>query len=730
MGKKSNNNNKETSLQKSVLSVFVNNPFDAFNHKQVSARLGVRDKAGREHVVNYIYELLENGSIVEHKRGKFKLNKAQSAKLLPQHFVYGTVDMKQTGKAYVMVNDDAMDDIFIASSNTYHAMHGDKVKVFLFPMRKGRKLEGEIVEIVERSKTQLVGTLQISGRFAFVIPDSQNYPIDIFVPTDYLNNAQNGQKVIVKVQEWPERFKNPVGEIITVLGNPGDNNVEMMSILAEFDFPLSFPDEVEKAADLIPTEIPQKEIAARRDFRDVFTCTIDPADAKDFDDALSLQKLENGNYEIGVHIADVSYYVKPGSIIDEEAYRRATSVYLVDRTIPMLPERLCNGVCSLRPQEEKLCFSAVFEMNEKAEVVSKWFGRTVIKSDIRFAYEEAQEIIETKKGKAAKEILLMDKLAKILRKKRFSAGAINFNTVEVKFKLDEQARPIGVYVKESKEANHLIEEFMLLANKYVAEAVAKNDFSSTKEEFEIRKKDQNNKGKTFVYRVHDEPNPEKLTTFLQFVSKLGYSMKIENRKNLADSFNKLFKSVEGKGEANMVENIAIRTMAKAYYTTENIGHYGLGFPFYTHFTSPIRRYPDVMVHRLLDQYMGGKLSANKDEYEERCEHSSHMEKKAADAERMSVKYKQAEYLKDKIGQVFDGVISGVSKWGIFVELDDNHCEGMISLKTMDDDFYYLDDENYQVIGRSHKKTYKLGDKIRIRVKAVDMSRKRMDFLLE
>ena len=635
--------------------------------------------------------------------------------LLHSFVVVGTIDMKQTGKAYVIPNNDTMEDIMISANNTRHALHGDTVKVLLFPARRMHKQEGQVVEIIQRAKTRFVGRIQLQSHFAFLIPDNKSMAVDIFIPLENLCNARNGDKALVEMTEWPKHLNNPVGKVVQVLGKPGDNNVEMQSILAEFDFPLSFPKEVEKAADKITMDIPDEEIARRKDFRNITTFTIDPADAKDFDDALSIRKLDNGNYEVGVHIADVSHYVIENGAIDYEAYNRGTSVYLVDRTIPMLPERLCNGVCSLRPNEDKLCFSAVFEMNNDAVVINKWFGKTVINSDRRFSYEEAQAVIETGQGDLSEEILKLNAMATILREQRYKDGAINFDTKEVKFILDNNAKPIGVYTKEAKEANFLIEEFMLLANKSVAEHIGKVK--------------ERKKAKTFVYRVHDEPNPEKLGTFVQFVAKLGYKIKTTSRKTLADSFNKLFVDIEGKGEQNMIDSIAIRTMSKAYYSTDNIGHYGLGFPYYTHFTSPIRRYPDLMVHRLLHSYLNNGSSANIEFCEEQCKHSSLMERKAAEAERTSVKYKQAEFLADKIGQVFPALISGVSKWGIYAEIEENKCEGMISLGTLQDDYYYLDEDNYQVIGRRYGRQYKLGDSIKIKVLRVDMEKKQMDFAL-
>jgi len=697
-----------------VLMAFINDPFAAMNYKQVSSKLGIDDKASKQLVINILYELVLSEALIEDSRGKYKLNPLYvNDTLISKSYVNGIVDMKQTGKAYI-ITEEGGEDIFISSTDTHHALNGDKVKVHLFPARKGRKKEGQIVEILERAKKEFVGIVQISKKFAFLVPDNNNVPVDIFIPLENLNGAQNGDKALARITDWPERANNPFGEIIHVLGKPGENNVEMQSILIEYGFPLAFPDNVEKEANKIPEQIPESEFKHRRDFRDVITFTIDPEDAKDFDDALSIRKLDNGKWEVGVHIADVSYYVTPGSLIDGEAYERGTSIYLVDRVIPMLPEKLSNGVCSLKPNEDKLCYSAVFEMDDTAKITKEWFGKTVIHSDRRFNYGEVQQIIDAKDGEFVDEILVLHNLALKLREERFKVGAINFKSTEVKFKLDEEGKPLGVFVKEVMDSNRLIEDFMLLANKKVAELIGK-------------KKNSNNEAKTFVYRIHDEPNPEKLETFVQFLTKLGYKMKIGNRKNLANSFNSLFTAIEGKGEENMIETIAIRTMAKAFYSTENIGHYGLAFPYYTHFTSPIRRYPDLMVHRLLSLYLANKPSVSKGEYEEKCKHSSDMEKKAADAERASIKYKQAEYLSDKIGQTFYGLISGVSKWGLFVEIEGNKCEGMVSLKTMADDYYYLDEDNYQVIGQRYGHKYKLGDRVKIKIIRVDIAKKQMDF---
>ena len=712
-GKKKRGGGAKNMFRNNILSIFTADPFRLLNYKQVSAKLIIKDKAGRDLVGTILAELLKEEVLEEVRPGKFRLNAAWAREQQDySNTITGTVDMKNTGKAYVIPEDDS-DDIFIAPNNTYHALHRDVVKVRLFPKRKDKKPEGRIVVIEKRAKEQYVGIVEISKKFAFLVPDSRNMPIDIFIPLDQLKGARNGQKAVARITEWPEHSKNPFGEITDVLGNPGEHNVEMQSILAEHDFPLAFPAKVEKEAGKIPWKIPDEEYKKRRDFRNIWTITIDPEDAKDFDDALSLKKLKSGNWEVGVHIADVSYYVKPGTPLDDEGYRRATSVYLVDRVIPMLPEKLSNNVCSLKANEDKLCFSAVFELDENAKVVRQWFGRTVINSDRRFNYDEVQEIIEKGKGEFAEEIGVLHRLASGLRDERFKNGSINFASQEVKFRLDEDGTPISVYIKEQKESNMLIEDFMLLANKRVAEFIGK--------------KKAREKPKTFIYRIHDTPSPEKLNTFVQFLGKLGYSLKINSQESLAKSFNDLFKQIAGKGEENMIETIAIRTMAKAEYSTENIGHYGLAFQYYSHFTSPIRRYPDLMVHRLLEQYLEGGNSASKAVYEDKCVHCSLMERSAIEAERESIKYKQAEFLLDKIGQEFDGLISGVSKWGIYVEIVGNKCEGMVRLQDLKDDFYYLDEDNYQVIGSRYGQQYKLGDQVRIKVKKIDLQKKQMDF---
>jgi ribonuclease R len=690
-----------------ILNILSKNPNKALNYKQIAAELHVTDHSQRLLINTILSELKKTQTVSEIERGKFKIKSFEN-------YITGRVDMTSTGIAYIL-SEETPEDVLVNPKKTLNALHGDLVKVKLYPKTRGRQ-EGEIIEVLKRAKTEFVGTLQVSPKFAFLVPSSNKIHVDIYIPLEKLNGAKDGQKAIAKIIEWPKNGINPIGEIKDVLGNVGENNTEMHAILAEYGLPYEFPKDVERAADLIPVKITEEEIAKRRDFRGITTFTIDPVDAKDFDDALSIQKLKNGNWEIGVHIADVSHYVKPGSMIDKEAISRATSVYLVDRVVPMLPEILSNNVCSLRPHEEKLCFSAVFEMTDEAEVVEEWFGRTVINSDRRFTYEEAQQVIETGKGDFHEEILTLDRLAKILRENRFKKGSIAFEKMEVKFHLDEAGNPTGVYFKIAKDANQLIEDFMLLANRKVAEFVG-------------AKKNAKGKQRAFVYRVHDKPDPDKLASFAEFVGKFGYKFNIKNEKQVAPALNNLLKEVSEKKEAGTIEILAIRTMAKAIYTTKNIGHYGLGFEYYTHFTSPIRRYPDVMVHRLLQHYLDGGKSPDQEVLEEQCKHSSDMEKLAADAERASIKYKQVQYLEDKIGQEFEGIISGVTEWGIFVELIENHCEGMVRMRDLTDDNYYFDEDNYCLRGRKYGKVLTLGNKVRIEIKRADLVKKQLDFAL-
>lgn len=718
--KKEQGKNKHFFLEE-MLKVLSKNSQRTLNYKQIAAELHITDQSQRLLINDILMELKSKGTVSEPERGKFKIKTEEK-------IITGKVDMTSSGTAYI-VSEEMEEDVVVTPKNTLNAMHGDLVKVKLFPSNKGKQ-EGKIIEVIERAKIKFVGVIQLSARFAFLVPSNNKVHVDIYIPLDKLNGAKNGQKAIAKIVEWNKNGLNPIGEIIEVLGDVGENNTEMHAILAEFGLPYEFPKDVERAADLIPIIITKEEIAKRRDFRNITTFTIDPVDAKDFDDALSIQKLKTGNWEIGVHIADVSHYVKSGSMIDQEAVSRATSIYLVDRVVPMLPEVLSNNVCSLRPNEDKLCFSAVFEITDEAEVVNEWFGRTIINSNKRFTYEEAQNIIETEEGEFGDDILTLNRLAKILRANRFKTGSIAFEKAEVKFHLDEVGNPTGVFFKTAKDSNQLIEDFMLLANRKVAEFVGKTKIEKTEDRRQSQERGKNQDTKrAFVYRVHDKPNPDKLANFAEFVSKFGYKLNIKNDKAVADSMNNLLKEVNEKKEAGMIEMLAIRTMAKAIYTTKNIGHYGLGFEYYTHFTSPIRRYPDVMVHRLLQHYLDGGQSADIAQLEEQCKHSSDMEKLAADAERASIKYKQVQFLTDKIGQEFDGIISGVTEWGIFVELIENHCEGMVRIRELRDDNYYFDADNYCLRGRRHGKILSLGDTVRIEIKRADLIKKQLDFAL-
>lgn len=691
-----------------ISDIFEKNGNKPLNYKQVAAKLNLKDPESKEIIMTLLKDESKKGLFKEVERGKFQLRELKT-------FTTGMVAMTNDGSAFIISDDEFEDDIYIAPRKLRTALNGDKVKVYVFAKNKGKHKEGEVLEIIERAKMEFTGIVNISARFAFFIPDDRKMLHDIFIPLEGLKGAQQGEKAIARITDWPEGAKNPVGTIIKVLGKQGENNTEMNAILAEYGFPLEFPKEVEAEAAAINEEIPAEEIAIRRDFRGTLTFTIDPADAKDFDDAISFRKLDNGNFEVGVHIADVTWYVRPDSALDKEAFERGTSVYLVDRVIPMLPERLSNGVCSLRPNEDKLCFSAVFELDKEANVVNEWFGKTIIHSDRRFSYEEAQEVIEGTSSELKDEILILNSLAYKLRERKFKHGAISFETSEVKFRLDESGKPIGVYVKERKDAHKLIEDFMLLANRKVAEFIGK--------------KGRGKKKLVFVYRNHDAPNEQTLSGFAQFAERFGYKINTKSDKEIARSLNHLMEDVEGKKEQNVLTQLAIRAMAKAIYTTKKTGHYGLAFDFYTHFTSPIRRYPDVMVHRLLEHYLSGGKSVDEDTYEKMCLHASQMEKKAADAERASIKYKQAEFLEDNIGKEYAGIISGVTEWGMYVEIEENKCEGMVRLRDISDDFYVLDEKNYCIIGQRRKKVYQLGDEVRILVKKVDLSKRQIDFTL-
>jgi ribonuclease R len=679
-----------------------------YNYKQISDGIEYKNPRQRELVIQALHLLRAEDKIKETEAGKYRVNLQISDTLT------GIIDFAQNGNAYV--NVEGMDeDIFVHQKNVKDALQGDKVLIVTYHF-KGKKLEGSVLDVVERNKDTFVGTFDYIEYkdFGFVICDKKVLNTDIFVPKQKFNGAKHGDKVVVKMLGWEENSKNPDGEITQVLGAPGEHETEIHSILAEYGLPYEFPKEVEEEAEKVDRKIRPIEVKKRRDMRKICTFTIDPKDAKDFDDALSIQKLDNGNWEIGVHIADVSHYVRPGTKLDEEAYNRATSIYLVDRVIPMLPEVLSNDVCSLRPNEDKYTFSAVFEMNDDAEVVNQWFGRTVIHSDRRFSYEDAQERIETGKGDLVEEILTLDRLAKILRKDRLKEGAIAFDRSEVRFNLDENNQPIGVYFKISKDSNHLIEEFMLLANKKVSEFVS-------------LKKGRTPSGNTFIYRVHDDPDPAKLVALKDFVGTFGYKMNLANSKKVSESLNKLLKEVKGRGEENMIETLAMRSMSKAVYSTENIGHYGLAFEHYSHFTSPIRRYPDVIAHRLLQHYLDGGKSVHQEEIEEKAKHCSEMERLSADAERDSIKYMQVKFMEDKVGQEFKGVVSGVAEYGFWVQLPENGAEGMIKLRDLMDDSYRHDPKIHAIVGQRKGKIYQLGDEITIKVVKANLIAKQLDF---
>lgn len=691
-------------LKQNILQFINNNPRGGYSIKLITKKLSIRDKKSKDLVPEILFELERQGHVNRLRNGSFK--SARKEKTASE--VTGIVDHVNPKFAYI-VSPDSEEDIWVKTEFLKYAFDGDTVRVKVFHGRKGRRPEGKVQEVLKRKHVEIVGLVELSERFAFIVPDSRKIYEDIFVPLNKTQGANHNDKVIVKVVEWPDDSNSPVGEVVRVLGPAGDNEAEIHSIMAEFGLPMEFDDKVIEESEAIPDAITAEEYKKRRDMRKTTTFTIDPHDAKDFDDAISFAELPNGNLEIGVHIADVTHYIRPGTLLEREAQSRATSVYLVDRTVPMLPERLSNGLCSLRPKEEKLTFSAIFEIDREAQVVKEWFGRTVTYSDRRFTYEEAQEILEGLDGEFSEELRELNRLAKILKTQRFQRGAINFETVEVKFKLDEKGKPLGIIPKVRKDAHKLVEEFMLLANRKVAAYVANQ-----------------NKGKnTFVYRTHDNPDPEKLNAFAVFARKFGYDLKFEEGK-LSKELNGLMENIEGKPEQNVLEQLAIRSMAKAKYTTTGTSHFGLAFQHYTHFTSPIRRYPDMMVHRLLQHYLDKGKPASQEEYEDKCVHSSDMEKRAAEAERASIKYKQVEYMQSVEDKIFEGIVTGVTEWGIFVEMTETKCEGMIRLADLNDDYYVFDEENYRVIGERNKKMYTLGDQVHVRVKDTNINRRTID----
>nr|WP_315181622.1 ribonuclease R [uncultured Flavobacterium sp.] len=709
---------KEKNFSDKIIKILSQSANKAFNYKQIGAKLDLDNTESRNQIIKDLKILASQNKIIESEPGKY-LVKAAS-----QDYYEGKIDMTGRKTAY-FVCPDLEEDVFIPTNNLNHALDKDTVKVYVYNRRKGRRPEGEVIEVIERNKTDFVGVIDIQKNFAFVSTANPKMYTDIFIPKDKIGEAEQGDVVLVHIEDWPSRADSPFGTVVKVLGKPGEHDTEIHAILAEYGLPSEFPIEVETYAQKIDTTIHESEIAKRRDMRDTLTFTIDPKDAKDFDDALSFKKLENGNYEIGIHIADVSFYLEEGTVLDDEAYQRATSVYLVDRVVPMLPEVLSNYACSLRPHEEKYTFSAIFEITEKAQVVNQWFGRTVIFSDQRFSYEEAQYIIETKDNTIPVETsiigssyvvsdeivaatLKLDQLAKIFRRNRMNDGAISFDKVEVKFNLDQEGEPEGVYFKISKDANHLIEEFMLLANKKVAEYIGKQK-------------------KTFVYRIHDEPNEDKLIAMQTVIAKFGYKIDFRNKGDISKSLNNLLADVVGKKEQNLIDTLTIRSMSKAKYSTDNIGHYGLAFDYYSHFTSPIRRYPDVMVHRLLQYYLDGGKSVDEETYEAKCLHSSTMEGLATNAERDSIKYMQVKYMQNHKDQEFLGVISGVTEWGIYVEIIENKCEGMVRIRDIKEDYYTFDEKQYALVGATSNQLLQLGDEIYVKVKNADLVKKQLDF---
>ncbi|MBP2691749.1 MAG: ribonuclease R [Muribaculaceae bacterium] len=709
MAKTNKKHNRADRLRQAVETYVGCQDAATFNYKQVSAAVGANTPAAQRSVALLLAELAFDGVLVEVAPGRYKA---------PRRAVVatGVFVRRSNGKNSVILDDDN-EPIFVAERNSMNALNGDRVSVSIAAGVRGKEPEAEVLEIIEKKDQTFIGTLRVDKHFAYLLTDSKYLATDIFIPKAKLKGGVTGDKAVVRITDWPDDAKNPVGEVVDILGKTGENNAEIHAILAEFGLPYRYPEAVEKAAAKIDAGITDEVVAAREDMRSVTTFTIDPKDAKDFDDALSFRRLPNGNYEVGVHIADVTYYVHPDTIIDREAQQRATSVYLVDRVVPMLPEHLSNGICSLRPDEDKLTFSVIFEMDANAKVIRSRIARTVTRSNRRFTYEEAQEVIETGKGDFADEILTLDTLAKQLRERRYENGSVDFDRVEVRFDIDEQGHPVGVYFKESKDANKLIEEFMLLANRTVATTIG-------------LPRDKKKKPKAFVYRVHDMPDQERLVNLSSLARTFGFKIKPTGTpREVNRSINKMLEGVKGRGEENFLSTLAIRSMAKAVYTTENIGHYGLGFDYYTHFTSPIRRYPDMMVHRLLDRYLNGGRSVSVDKLEDECRHSSSMEQLAANAERASIKFKQVEFMADHLGEVYDGVISGVTEWGLYVELDENKCEGLVPVRDLADDYYDYDEKNYCLIGRRNNNRYRLGDKVQVQIARANLDKKQLDFVL-